>query len=103
MLSNLIYLELIGRHLPGVDVTLWAKQTPTDEIRALIRRVAPTTNIVQGTITAEGKPSSAEFAAAIEQSDLFVLASGGYHPDPVAVWRKLTPKPYGIFANGFDG
>jgi hypothetical protein len=76
-------VRLIERHLPGVEVSLWPKCQPTAAIRGMLMRVLPRLAIVEGAVSAEGRPSSPGFAAAIAKCDLMILASGGYHPTPV--------------------
>jgi len=95
-------VRLIERHLPGVEVSFWPRRQPTPEIRAMLRRALPKLSIVEGTVAADGQPSSPEFAAAISQCDLMIMASGGYHDSPVRDWRKLSHRAYGVFGNGFE-
>jgi polysaccharide pyruvyl transferase WcaK-like protein len=94
-------VRLIERYLPGVEVSLWPKRL-TDEIRAMMLRAFPKLTIVEGTVAADGQPSSPDFAAALGRCDLMILGSGGYHDGPVGAWRKLSRRPYGVFGNGFE-
>ena len=95
-------VRLIERHLPGVEVSLWPARTPTDEIRAMMRRAFPKLEIIEGTVSPDGKPSTPELADGMKRCDLMIVASGGYHPFTVEGWRPVTKAPYGVFGNGFD-
>lgn len=94
-------VRLIERHFPGVEISLWGKRL-SDEIRAMMKRAFPRMAVVEGKVSAEGQTDSPELAAEIARCDLMILGSGGYHDEPVAGWRKLSRRPYGVFGNGFE-
>ncbi len=103
-------LRLLETHLPGAELTFWpVPSTRTGHQRELEPRVVEMlrtafpklTILPAGGAEARGSELRPELAAAIEAADLFVLGSGGMHPDPVAAWQSATDKPFGIYGVTF--
>ncbi len=100
-------LELLSDFYPNVGVTLWPCPTTrgdqfdrdlTPEVRQMLLRRFPELTILKpGVHGQENGAVRADLVAAIRRSDVFVLGSGGYHGEPVEVWRKSTDKPFGIY------
>src|SRR6187401_1611890 len=78
-------LALLEKHLPEVEVTLWPMNVG-DGVEEMLRRRFPKLRIVRD-------------KAGAYECDLLLHGSGPYltaHKD-VALWRKETGKPYGVY------
>ena len=96
-------LALLERHLPGIQLTLWA-DTLDRGVRAILAERFPNLRIVEGSIAANGLPDSPALAEAIEEADLLVHGSGPYVValPHLEAWSRLTGKPYGIYGVTID-
>ena len=96
-------VQVLKERLPGVDVIVWLSDGSAAESE-LIRRGFPDVRVVMGPVDPDGTVHSKDVLSAIRQSDLLVHGSA---PSLLGIrqikaWRKLTHKPYGIFATTFD-
>lgn len=92
-------LALLERHLPEVEVTVWAFRPLSPAARALIQRRFPQVGIVEGALNDAGETTDPATIAAIEAADFFLHGSG-----PAAIgWRhaeafvRRTGRPFGVF------
>ena len=95
-------LNLIERHLPEADLTLW----PTElghGAQEFLQKAFPRLKIARGTVEA-GKPSTPELAQAWEENDFMLHgSSAGFGARAhLAAWHRATGKPYGAFGITFD-
>lgn len=91
-------LQLIAKHLPGTHVTLWPYRTPGPEVRALLMQADPRLTILsEGKDQKEPDALQADVLAAMRETDLFIVGSGGYHGDILRMWPAVSNKPYGPY------
>ena len=105
-------LALLEKHLPEAEVRLWASADLSAEVAAMQHRRFPHLRIVQGSIGADGKASSAELGEAVGWCDFLLHGSGPslVAAGDVAAFVKHTGKPFGVygithgsFLSGDDG
>ncbi|MCC6510782.1 MAG: polysaccharide pyruvyl transferase family protein [Pirellulaceae bacterium] len=98
-------LALLEQYLPDTEVRLWASGDLSEEVMAMEHRRFPKLKIVKGSIGAEGKPSNADLADALQWCDYLLHGSG---PSLVAQ-RDVTAfiehyqKPYGVYGITYAG
>ena len=95
-------LNLIERHLPEAELTLW----PTElghGAQEFLQKAFPRLKIARGTVES-GRPATAELAKAWEDNDLMLHgSSAGFGARAhLAAWHRATGKPYGVFGTTFD-
>jgi hypothetical protein len=92
-------LALIEKHLPGVEVRLWASGDLTENVAAMEHKRFPKLKIVKGTIGADGKASNAELGEAVAWCDFLLHGSGPslVAAKDVAAFVKHTGKPFGVY------
>jgi len=104
-------LQFFEKHLPGVEVVLWADSEPSPSraaeeapVRQLLARTFPRVRIVEGGLDGSGRPASAAVAAAWADADIFVHGSGsGFSVRHLlAAWDRATGKPYGVCGVSVD-
>lgn len=96
-------LRLLEVHLPETRVTLWPYRELTPEVKAMIVRAFPKLTILEPGGVSDGKVTRADLAAAMDDADLFINGSGGYHPKPTAIWRATTGgKRWGAYGVSFS-
>lgn len=91
-------LRLLETHLPDVPVTLWPCHVDRG-VDAMLRAAFPRVRIVQGRIGVDGKPTTPELQAALDEATLLVHGSGPsvVRAQDLAWWREHVRKPYGIY------
>jgi hypothetical protein len=72
-------LGLLEKHLPEAEITLWPGRLGHGS-RKLLLKGFPRLKIAEGTVDAEGKPSTAELASAWAEADLYLNGSGSGFP-----------------------
>jgi hypothetical protein len=103
-------LTLLGKYFPEAEITLWPGQLGHGS-RDLLTRGYPKLKIAEGSLGADGKPSSAALAKAWEEADLYLSGSGSGFPaaNHAVAFHKLTGKPVGVLGvsndpiSGFGG
>jgi hypothetical protein len=95
-------LNLIERHLPEAELTLW----PTElghGAQEFLQKAFPRLKIARGTVAA-GKPTTPELAQAWADNDIMLHgSSAGFGARAhLAAWHRATGKPYGVFGTTFD-
>ena len=98
-------LALLEKHLPQAEVVLWSSGDLTEEVAAMEHRRFPKLKIVKGTISAEGKASNPELAAAVERADFLLHGSGPslVAAKDVAAFVKHIGKPFGVYGITYGG
>jgi polysaccharide pyruvyl transferase WcaK-like protein len=98
-------LHLLETFLPDVRVTLWPVPSTRPghrrELDPAVRRMLlagyPQLTILEaGDAYGKGPATRPDLVAAMRESDLFIVGSGGMHEAPLDVWRATTNKPFGI-------
>lgn len=92
-------LALLEKHLPEAEVRLWASADLSAEVAAMQHRRFPHLRIVQGSIGADGRASSAELGEAVGWCDFLLHGSGPslVAAGDVAAFVKHTGKPFGVY------
>jgi hypothetical protein len=92
-------LSLIEKHLPGVEVRLWASGDLTESVAAMEHKRFPKLKIVKGTIGADGKAANTELGEAVAWCDFLLHGSGPslVAAKDVAAFVKHTGKPFGVY------
>lgn len=91
-------LRVLATRWPEAKLILWASNVDRG-VQPMLEAAFPGLTIVKGRCDAEGKASTPELAAALEEADILVHGSG---PSVVAAkdvesWRQRCDKPYAIF------
>jgi hypothetical protein len=97
-------LELIERHYPEAEMTLWPRpRALEDGVREKLLQSFPKLKIVEGLVR-DGKPDSTELATAWADADFMLHGSGsGFGArDDLAAWHRMTGKPFGVFGTSTD-
>lgn len=92
-------LSLIEKHLPGVEVRLWASGDLTENVAVMEHKRFPKLKIVKGAIGADGKAANAELGEAVAWCDFLLHGSGPslVAAKDVAAFVKHTGKPFGVY------
>ena len=92
-------LALIEKYLPNAEVRLWASADLSEEVMAMEHRRFPQLKIVKGTLSADGRASSADLADALAWTDFLLHGSGPslVAAKDVAAFAKHVGKPYGVY------
>jgi len=92
-------LALLEKHLPEAEVRLWASADLSAEVAAMQHRRFPHLRIVQGSIGADGRASSAELGEAVGWCDFLLHGSGPslVAAGDVAAFVKHAGKPFGVY------
>jgi hypothetical protein len=91
-------LSLLEKYYPEAEVTLWPGKLGHGS-RELLTRGYPRLKIVEGSVGADGKPTSAELEALWNRTDLYLSGSGSNFPasNHALAFQKATGKPLGVF------
>ena len=98
-------LALLESHFPSAEVILWASESLTDEVAAMLRRRFPGLRIVKGHIKADKTASTPELEDAVRWADFLLHGSGPSfvaHKD-VAAFVERTKKPFGVAGITYKG
>jgi hypothetical protein len=92
-------LSLIEKHLPGVEVRLWASGDLTENVAAMEHKRFPKLKIVKGSIGSDGQASNPELGDAVAWCDFLLHGSGPslVAAKDVAAFVKHTGKPFGVY------
>ena len=94
-------LAILEKHLPGVQVTLWAAAL-NKPVEDMLRRRFPNVPIVRGRFAAGGKLSDAALQKAFDEADLYLYNSGmGLSAAPLRFCRAAG-KPYGVYGQSVE-
>jgi hypothetical protein len=97
-------LELLAKHFPDAQVTLWPKPGAlADGVRELALGSFPDLQIAEGSVRGE-TPDTEELRHAWAEADFMLHGSGsgfGARRD-LAAWHRATGKPYGVFGTSTD-
>jgi hypothetical protein len=96
-------LDLIARHFPEAEVTLWPGRLDHGS-RELLTSNYPKLRIAEGSLDAANKPSTPELAKAWEEADFYLSGSGSGFPasNHAVAFQKATGKPVGVFGVSTD-
>jgi hypothetical protein len=96
-------LSLIEKHLPEAELTLWPGKLEHGS-RQLLERGFPKLKIVEGTVGADGKPTTPELARAWAETNLYLSGSGSGFPASAhaLAFLRATGKPVGVFGVSLD-
>jgi polysaccharide pyruvyl transferase WcaK-like protein len=96
-------LALLEKHFPEAEITLWPGRLGHGSRELLMKRY-PRLKIAEGTLDAEGRPSTPALAKAWEEADLYLSGSGSGFPasDHAVAFHRLTNKPVGVFGVSTD-
>jgi hypothetical protein len=96
-------LSLLEKHFPEAEVTLWPGQLGHGS-RGLLTQGYPKLKIAEGTLDAQGKPSTPELAQAWADADLYLSGSGSGFPasNHALAFQDATGKPVGVFGVSTD-
>ena len=94
-------LRVIERHLPDVDVTLWARSL-NEPVETMIRRRFPRLRIVRGDLDlSTAGPTTPQLRQAFQQADLFIHNSSmSMGLDPLR-WCLRVGKPFGWYGQSW--
>jgi polysaccharide pyruvyl transferase WcaK-like protein len=95
-------LSLLNKHFPEAEITLWPGRLGHGS-REMLTRAYPALQIVEGTVSADGRPSR-ELAQVWAASDLYLSGSGSGFPASghAVAFHKATGKPVGVFGVSTD-
>ncbi|BDC49147.1 polysaccharide pyruvyl transferase [Bryobacterales bacterium F-183] len=96
-------LAILDKHFPEAEITLWPGKLGHGS-RELLLKGYPKLKIVEGSVGADGKPTTPELAAAWARADLYLSGSGSGFPASAhaVAFRKATGKPVGVFGVSTD-
>ncbi len=96
-------LRLFEEHFPEAELILWPGQLGHGS-RDMLVKGFPRLRIVEGSVDANGKPTTPELAKAWADTDVYVSGSGSGFPAHAhaVAFRKATGKPVGVFAVSTD-
>ncbi|MEO7415098.1 MAG: polysaccharide pyruvyl transferase family protein [Opitutaceae bacterium] len=96
-------LSLLGRYFPEAEVTLWPGEIGNGA-RELLTTGYPRLKIAEGSVGADGKPTTPALARAWDEADLYLSGSGSGFPAAghALAFRKATDKPVGVFGVSTD-
>jgi polysaccharide pyruvyl transferase WcaK-like protein len=96
-------LDLIGKHFPEAEITLWPGRLDNGS-RELLTRNYPKLKIAEGSLDAQDKPTTPALAKAWEAADLYLSGSGSGFPasNHAVAFQKATGKPVGVFGVSTD-
>lgn len=97
-------LELIERHYPEAEMTLWPRPGAlADGVREKLLAAFPRLKITGGLVKG-GKPDNPDLAAAWADTDFMLHGSGsGFSArSDLAAFHRATGKPFGVFGTSTD-
>jgi len=96
-------LTLLGKHFPEAEITLWPGQLGHGS-RDLLTRNYPKLKIAEGSLGADGRPSTEALAKAWTEADLYLSGSGSGFPasNHAVAFHKATGKPVGVLGVSTD-
>jgi polysaccharide pyruvyl transferase WcaK-like protein len=96
-------LDLIERHFPEAEVTLWPGRLGNGS-RELLTRNYPKLKIAEGGLDSANRPATHDLAKAWEGADLYLSGSGSGFPasNHAVAFQKATGKPVGVFGVSTD-
>ncbi len=97
-------INVLQKYIPNAQISVWKLRNTNKEAAELFARHFPNVKVFKSDIDSNGLPYNKELMEEIKSSDVCVHGSG---PSVVgrkqlAVWRKLTKKPYGIFGTTIE-
>ncbi|MEZ5404483.1 MAG: polysaccharide pyruvyl transferase family protein [Bryobacteraceae bacterium] len=96
-------LNLIEKHFPEAELTLWPGVLGHGS-RDLLTKNFPRLRIAEGSVGADGKPTTPALADAWAGASLYLSGSGSGFPasNHAVAFRKATGKPVGVFGVSTD-
>ncbi|MEO8372219.1 MAG: polysaccharide pyruvyl transferase family protein [Candidatus Solibacter sp.] len=96
-------LDLIARHFPEAQVTLWPGKLGDGSLDLLTRNY-PQLTIAEGSLDKQNIPTSPALAKAWAEADLYLSGSGSGFPasNHAVAFQKATGKPVGVFGVSTD-
>jgi hypothetical protein len=96
-------LRLFEEHFPEAELILWPGRLEHGS-REMLMNGFPKLRIVEGSVGADGKPTTPELAKAWAETDVYVSGSGSGFPahQHAVAFRKATGKPVGVFGVSTD-
>jgi len=96
-------LSLLEKHFPEAEVTLWPGELGHGT-REFLTRAYPRLTIAEGSVDAQGLPTTAALTQAWDSADLYLSGSGSGFPasQHAIAFQKKTGKPVGVFGVSTD-
>jgi hypothetical protein len=96
-------LDILWKYIPQAQITLWPGKLGHGS-RELLRGAFPQLKITEGSVDAQGKPTTPELARAWQEADLYLSGSGSGFPAShhALAFRRATNKPVGVFGVSTD-
>lgn len=96
-------LRLLELYFPEAEITLWPGNLGHGS-RELLTKGFPRLKIAEGSLNAQGQPSTPALAKAWTEVDFWLNGSGSGFPGlpQLAAWHRATGKPFGVFGVSTD-
>lgn len=96
-------LNILWQYIPEAAITLWPGNLGHGS-RELLTRAFPKLQIAEGSVNAQGEPTTPELARAWQQADLYLSGSGSGFPAShhAIAFHRATNKPIGVFGVSTD-
>lgn len=96
-------LSLIAKYLPEAEVTLWPGNLELGAREMLVKHY-PRLKIAEGSVGADGAPTTPVLAQAWAETDLYLSGSGSGFPaaNHALAFHRRTGKPVGVFGVSSD-
>ncbi|MEY2879327.1 MAG: hypothetical protein RLZZ15_1707 [Verrucomicrobiota bacterium] len=96
-------LNILEKHFPEAELMLWPG-TLGHGSRDLLTKAFPRLRIVEGSVGAEGEPTTPALAQAWAEADLYLSGSGSGFPaaNHAVAFQNATGKPVGVFGVSAD-
>jgi hypothetical protein len=96
-------LNVIEKHFPEAELMLWPGSLGHGS-RELLTKAFPRLRIVEGSVGADGKPTTPALAQAWADADLYLSGSGSGFPaaNHAVAFVQATGKPVGVFGVSAD-
>ncbi len=96
-------LNVLWKYIPQAGITLWPGRLDHGS-REFLLRAFPRLQIAEGSVDAQGKPTTPEIARAWREADLYLSGSGSGFPasSHAAAFHRATGKPVGVFGVSTD-
>lgn len=96
-------LNILWKYIPQAHITLWPGKLGHGS-RELLLKAFPQLQIAEGSLDAQGKPTTPELTRAWQEADLYLSGSGSGFPasQHAVAFRRATNKPVGVFGVSTD-
>lgn len=96
-------LNILWKYIPQASITLWPGKLGHGS-RELLKGAFPQLRIAEGSVDAQGQPTTPELAQAWRDADLYLSGSGSGFPASghAVAFHRATQKPVGVFGVSTD-